>query len=67
MARLPEGERRRRTRLVRTVLYEHPFGLRESEMANELGWQRRTVNNYLRSLESKGLVYKEGRDWFADD
>jgi DNA-binding IclR family transcriptional regulator len=67
MARLSEGERRRKTRLVRTVLDEHPFGLRESEMASELGWQRRTVNNYLRALERKGLVYKEGRDWFADD
>ena len=67
MARLPEGERRRKTRLVRMVLYKHPYGLRESEMARELGWQRRTVNNYLRSLADRGLIYKEGRDWFADD
>jgi DNA-binding IclR family transcriptional regulator len=41
--------------------------LRESELASELGWQRRTVNNYLRALESQGLAYKEGRDWFTDD
>ena len=67
MARLPKGERRRRTRLVRTVLYRHPYGLREAEMASELGWQRRTVNNYLRALQQKGLAYKEGRDWFIDD
>ena len=67
MARLSKGERSRKVRLVRTVLYQHPYGLRESEMANELGWQRRTVNNYLRTLSSRGVVYKEGRDWFLDD
>ena len=67
MARLSKGERRRKARLVRTVLYRHPYGLRESEMANELGWQRRTVNNYLRALKRRGLIYKEGRDWFIDD
>jgi DNA-binding IclR family transcriptional regulator len=67
MARLPKGERRRKVRMVRTVLVRHPYGLRESEMARELGWQRRTVNNYLRTLQNRGLAYKEGRDWFVDD
>lgn len=67
MARLCKGERRRKTRLVQRVLYGHPFGLRESEIASELGWQRRTVNNYLRALERRGKAYKEGRVWFIDD
>ena len=67
MARLSKGERSKKVRLVRTVLYQHPYGLRESEMASELGWQRRTVNNYLRALKRRGLIYKEGRDWFVDD
>lgn len=67
MARLSSGERSRKTRMIRSVLYSHPYGLREAEMASELGWQRRTVNNYLRTLQSRGLVYKEGRDWFIDD
>lgn len=67
MARLSKGERSKKVRLVRTILYQHPYGLRESEMASELGWQRRTVNNYLRALKNRGLVYKEGRDWFTDD
>ena len=66
MARLPKGERRRRTRQIQQVLHSHPYGLRESEMASELGWQRRTVNNYLRALRNQGVVYKEGRDWFID-
>jgi hypothetical protein len=36
-------------------------------MASELGWQRRTVNNYLRALARRGMAYKEGREWFIDD
>ena len=67
MARLRLGERPRKERTVRNLLRQHMFGLRESEIASELGWQRRTVNNYLRTLERQGRAYKEGRDWFADD
>ena len=67
VARLAKDERRRKVRLVRTVLYEHPYGLREAEMASELGWQRRTVNNYLRALKRRGIAYKEGYEWFVDD
>jgi predicted transcriptional regulator len=67
MARLHERERRRRTRLVQRTLYGHPYGLRECELASELGWQRRTVNNYLRELRNQGLAHKDGRDWFVDE
>jgi DNA-binding IclR family transcriptional regulator len=67
VARLSRGERRKKVRMVRSVLYSHPYGLRESEMASELGWERRTLNNYLRALQSRGVVYKEGHDWFIDD
>ena len=67
MAALRRGEKARKTRQVRYLLVQHPFGLRESEMAQELGWQRRTVNNYLRALRRRGVVYKEGIDWFVDD
>jgi len=66
MARLREGEKSRRTRQVQNLLRCHAFGLCESEIADELGWQRRTVNNYLRELEQRGQAYKEGRCWFAD-
>jgi predicted DNA-binding transcriptional regulator len=67
MAALRRGEKTRKTRQVRVLLVQHPFGLRESEMARELGWQRRTVNNYLHALRRRGLIYKEGVEWFTDD
>ena len=67
MAPLRRGEKASKTRQVRVLLVQHPLGLRESEMAQELGWQRRTVNNYLRTLRRRGLIYKEGIDWFSDD
>jgi DNA-binding IclR family transcriptional regulator len=66
MARISQGEKSRKTRRVRRVLIQHPYGLRESELTRVLGWDRRTVNNYLRALQRRGLIYKEGWDWFAD-
>jgi predicted transcriptional regulator len=67
MARISKSEKRQKTKRVQRVLTQHPFGLRESELTDELGWERRTVNNYLRALRNKGLVYKEGWEWFVDD
>lgn len=67
MARLVEGEKSEKEDQVEQVLYEHDFGLREVEIAEELGWERRTVNNYLHELERQGRVYKEGRSWFTED
>ena len=43
MAALRRGEKARKVYRVRRLLVQHPFGLRESEMARTLGWQRRTV------------------------
>jgi DNA-binding transcriptional regulator LsrR (DeoR family) len=67
MARLRKGEKSRRKKRVQRLLRRYNFGLRESEIASELGWHRRTVNNYLRELERQGRVYKDGRCWLADD
>ena len=67
MARLRNGERAGKAAKVECTLWKHIFGIRESELAEELGWERRTVNNYLRQLEQDGKAYKEGRDWHADD
>jgi predicted transcriptional regulator len=66
MARISEWEKNQKTTEVHQTLIEHPFGLRESELSNELGWERRTVNNYLHALEDEGLVYKEGWEWYAE-
>ncbi|GIK40700.1 MAG: hypothetical protein BroJett011_45330 [Chloroflexota bacterium] len=67
MARLVEGEKSEKEDQVERVLYEHDFGLREVEIAEELGWDRRTINNYLHELERQGRVYREGRSWFTED
>jgi len=67
VARLRKGEKSSRKGQVQRLLRRYEFGLRESEIAWELGWRRRTVNNYLRELKRRELAYKEGRCWFADD
>lgn len=67
MARLREGEKSSKENLIQRLLYEHLFGIREAEIADELGWDRRTVNNYLRELKAQGFAYKEGQDWFVEE
>lgn len=67
MARLQTGEKSRKQKQVQRVLTRHYFGIREAELAGELGWDRRTLNNYLRELEQQGQVYKEGRSWYVED
>jgi len=66
MARLQVGEKVAREKQVWCLLWQCGLGLRESEIACELGWQRRTVNNYLNALRDQELAYKEGRYWLAD-
>ena len=66
MACITEWEKNQKTIEVQRILLEHPFGVRESELTSELGWERRTVNNYLRALEDEGLAYKEGWEWYVD-
>lgn len=65
MARLQKGEREYREQSLYRLLRRLRFGVRESEIAQELGWQRRTANNYLRKLEQENKAEKEGRSWFA--
>lgn len=67
MARLFGGEKDCKREDVVQVLERFEQGLREMEVADILGWDRRTVNNYLRELEAENQVYKEGRLWFADE
>ncbi len=56
---------RRLDRLVST-LRRCPDGMTESDLSRELGFDRRTVNNYLRELERNGRLYKDGVLWFVD-
>lgn len=67
MARLFKGEKAQKETRIQRLLWRHDFGLRESEIAEELGWERRRVNNYLRDLMRRGRIYKEGPYWFVED
>lgn len=65
MARLQKGESEERENALYRLLKRLRFGVRESEVAEELGWHRRTVNNYLRKLKKEEKADREGRSWFA--
>ena len=65
MARLSGGEREEKLNLLLRQVRRFRWGIRERELAEELGWERRTVNNYLHELERNGKVHREGRLWFA--
>jgi DNA-binding IclR family transcriptional regulator len=67
MARLFAGEKDCKSDDVIQLLKRHENGLKEAELAEMLTWERRTVNNYLRTLQEQGLTYKEGRLWFAEE
>ena len=65
MALLQKGEREDRESMLYRLLRRLRFGVRESEIAQELGWDRRTANNYLRKLKKEAKAEREGRSWFA--
>ena len=67
MARLFWGEKDCKRGDLLELLERFEYGLKESEVADILRWDRRTVNNYLHELETELRVYKEGRLWFADE
>ena len=65
MAKLQKGEREEKESKLHRLLKRLRFGVRESEISEELGWQRRTVNNYFRKLKKEEKAEREGRSWFA--
>jgi len=65
MARLQQGERDDRRHRIFRLLQRHCWGLRESEIAEEMGIKRRTINSYLRELQEARQAEKEGWLWFA--
>lgn len=65
MARLRDGEREGNTDKIYWLLRRHYTGLREGEIADLTGIDRRRTNNYLRDLQSQDKIYREGRLWHA--
>lgn len=50
---------------VYLTLRRYPMGLREAELADILRQERRTLHNYLKTLETEGKTYKDGLLWVA--
>ena len=67
MARLFSGEKSHKSGQLLRLLQRCFGGLREREISQELGWDRRTTNNYLRDLQKQGRAHKEGRDWHVGE
>ncbi len=65
MPKIAEATREGRKERVFLSLRRNTQGLTEAELAAEIGFERRTLNNYLRDLEMEGKVYKDGRLWLA--
>ena len=65
MARLYDGERDERRQSIFRLLQRHRWGLKEVEVAQEMGMSRRVANNYLRELRTAQKAEKEGRLWFS--
>lgn len=66
MARLPEGEKERRLSRLSRLLKRFGLGLYEQEVAQEMDWDRRTANNYLRELDNQQKAHRNGRKWYPD-
>jgi hypothetical protein len=67
MARLYKGESEKNQKRVWWVVKSAPLGVSEANAADDLGWDRRRLNNYLRELEKEGKVKKKGQLWFLQD
>ena len=65
MARLRAGERENRQSFILRLLNRSRYGIKESEIAIEMGVNCRTANNYLRKLKKDGKAEKDGWLWFS--
>ncbi|NWG18454.1 MAG: WYL domain-containing protein [Chloroflexi bacterium] len=63
MAKIAQSTKTARLDRILLLLKRAPNGLKEQEIAKELGLERRAVNNYLRELEAKGYIYKDDICW----
>lgn len=65
MPKVDQATREGRKERVFLTLRRYPAGLSEAELEQVTGFERRTLNNYLRELETEGKVYKDGVSWAA--
>jgi predicted DNA-binding transcriptional regulator YafY len=67
MPRIPEENIAARQDRILSLLRLHREGLTEQEIAKKLNLERRTVNNYLRDLEYRGWLFKDGPCWVVGE
>jgi CRISPR-associated endonuclease/helicase Cas3 len=65
MPKVDQATREERKARAFLILRRYPVGLSEAELQQMTGFERRTLNNYLRELEMEGKVYKDGITWVA--
>lgn len=67
MASTGQSTKQKKIDLVYRIIKRHPNGIKESEIATELGMIPRTVHNYLKRLDQEGKIYKEDNSplWLA--
>lgn len=63
MGRIAEQTKYDRKERVWLFVKRNPNGITESEIAEFVGFERRTANNYLRELESEGKIFKDATLW----
>jgi predicted DNA-binding transcriptional regulator YafY len=64
MPRIPDDYKQDRLDRVANYVLNHPDGLAEQEIGQALNIHRRTLNNYLRELESMGRIWRDETLWY---
>ena len=63
MARITNDDKQDVASKILLVIAEHKDGIRESELSDLIGIERRTIHNYLKRLQTAGRVRKDGYNW----
>jgi len=68
MVKVPEATKQARKQRILSLLRKNANGLTEREIADILHINQRSINNYLRELESEGRLYKDEDTplWYLD-
>ncbi len=67
MARTTDETKQGRKERVWLYVQRHPHGITETEIAEFCGFDRRSINNYLRELETEGKLFKDKTLWLPLD
>jgi hypothetical protein len=66
MARITKNNKRVKESTIYNIVRGSLLGITTSEISAETGLPIRTIYNYLYRLETKNVLYRDGRCWFWD-